>query len=693
MAILTQAQVEQWIAQNGGPSALQYGVEKKQVRNPEYDPATNPLAPQYVDIEVEVWKNGKTKAMLTVRRQPDGSLEQIENVGADPNVPAAGADTRTPEQRTKDDADAKNAAELQRQRERNAALPQDQDPAYETDADRRKRAQDTIERQGRDAEAARQAQRQQEADARAEADRNKPTVTIKEDGSGGFVSIQTFPDGRQPVVKPIEGIKGTPAQIKEGGVTYERQPDGTYKPAQGIPNPNTPEPEGAPQPSFTVGDAAADLKKYQDWLNSEMRKPGATLTAARADQLIEARRKLWDTALSEQTGIVNAQQAAYRDQLTQRQQTLGDQQNRRNNATSVANQTEGDFMPLMDKLGANAGGASIGKAIAEARFNAQSFVDQSSGGGVPEIKMGPAYAAVNGMQLNPRSGAAAGWPVPTIPQPGAPAPTANAIGAGSVGAVPAPTGATPNQREGRGVPPQAAPPPAPVAPAPPISQQARDNYPQTERGGDTLAPSLTPPAPVAAPAPDVIGPSEPIGGAVLPQPESPQQQVPAPAVAAPAEAATPDYANSVSAVNRATGERKWFTRETWDQFKRNNPIYWVLWAEDAQPLQTNEQPAGHNPYAPQATPTNVVPRPEYQTPPPPQPVEPDMSDPSHVSMAPGQPAPWFLAGSSRGRAYDPSPAIASLIADPNIDNDMLRQAVALEYPGYDVDSLLGRRSA
>lgn len=88
MATLSQAQVEQWIAQNGGPSALQYGVEKKQVRNPEYDPATNPLAPQYVDIEVEVWKNGKTDAMLSVRRLPDGNLEQIENIGANPNKPA-----------------------------------------------------------------------------------------------------------------------------------------------------------------------------------------------------------------------------------------------------------------------------------------------------------------------------------------------------------------------------------------------------------------------------------------------------------------------------------------------------------------------------------------------------------------------------------------------------------------------------
>lgn len=416
---------------------------------------------------------------------------------------------------------------------------------------------------------------------RQDADRNKPSVTIKEDGAGGFVSVQTFPDNRTPVVTPIPGIKGTPAQIKEGGVTYERQPDGTYKPAQGIPNPNTPEPEGAPQPSFTVGDAAANLQKYQEWLNAEMRKPGATLTAARADQLLEARRKLWDTALSEQAGIVNAQQQAFRDQLTQRNQTLTDQQNRRTNATSIANQAQSSYGDLMDKMGANPGGASIAKAIQEARFNAAAFVDNLSGGGVPEIKMGPAYEQTNQMQLNPRAGS----PVSTIPQPGAPTPTANALGVGAVGNVPAPTGAP------APAPPQTVFRPAPVAPAPvqaapPINQQARDTDYRTA------------PAPVSDP--------RDAGGYSGPPPMAPAF-TPAP-----------------------------------------------QWNPETDPMPDS---------------------------------------PGAVSMAPMQPAPWFLAGSSNGRAYDPTPAIASLIADPNIDNDMLRQAVMLEYPGYDVDSLLGRRSA
>lgn len=91
MARLTQQQVEDWIAKNGGPSAVQYGVEQKQIKNPDIaspDP--------YVNIEVEVWRaydprTGKpTGAELTVRRDPDkGDFEQIENKSAAPPAPSS----------------------------------------------------------------------------------------------------------------------------------------------------------------------------------------------------------------------------------------------------------------------------------------------------------------------------------------------------------------------------------------------------------------------------------------------------------------------------------------------------------------------------------------------------------------------------------------------------------------------------
>lgn len=203
MAKLTQKQVEDWIAQNGGPQAVQYGVEQKQVRNPSADAVEQALQP-YVTIQVEVWRNTRTGAELSARRGDDGDFDVIESKNADPNKPSGNDDT----------PDRRNAAELQRQRERNAALPPDQDPAYETDAERRKRAEDRIAQQGRDAEAARQRQRQDEAAARA----NQPKPQQQPDGSWGYWDTQP---GQQPRWVAIQGGPGAETKPVQG-------PDGSW---------------------------------------------------------------------------------------------------------------------------------------------------------------------------------------------------------------------------------------------------------------------------------------------------------------------------------------------------------------------------------------------------------------------------------------------------------------------------------
>src|SRR5690348_16069025 len=106
MATMTQSQVEQWIAQNGGPNAVQYAIEQKSVKNPSFDPYDDSKGPQYITVPVETWKNSKTGATLSVKRTDSGDFDLWENTGADPNKPGAGGE-QTPEQ--------KNAAELQRQ--------------------------------------------------------------------------------------------------------------------------------------------------------------------------------------------------------------------------------------------------------------------------------------------------------------------------------------------------------------------------------------------------------------------------------------------------------------------------------------------------------------------------------------------------------------------------------------------------
>lgn len=146
-----------------------------------------------------------------------------------PKEPAAGSDPNDPKNR--------NEAELQRQREKNAALPADQDPAYETDDERRKRAQNRIDQQGKAAADAETRRRQQEQDARqarldaessatrASAERRaasqearlaeeakRPDTKVEKREIGGqlyLVSVTTPKDGSAPTLRYF-GPDGAP---------------------------------------------------------------------------------------------------------------------------------------------------------------------------------------------------------------------------------------------------------------------------------------------------------------------------------------------------------------------------------------------------------------------------------------------------------------------------------------------------
>jgi hypothetical protein len=225
-------------------------------------------------------------------------------------------------------------------------------------------------------------------------------------------------------------------------------------------------PEGAPAMSGKLGEAASDLQAFDAWLEPQVRS--GKLTAARADQLREQRRKAWDTAIKEQEAVLAAQVTNRGQDITQRGNTLQDLSNRRTNATSIANQTESDFMPLMTKMGPTGGSGSIARAIQEARFNANDFLTMSGANReIPEIAPLPAQAQVNGMMLQ-------GGQTPAM-APGF-NPRANAIGAGAVPGIMTP-GAPPVPQPDPAAATAAANPvfrPQPMA-APPVSEQARDN--------------------------------------------------------------------------------------------------------------------------------------------------------------------------------------------------------------------------
>lgn len=99
---MNQQEVEQWIAQNGGPERVQYARATTQVDNPAADPITarqagvtfDVSAPAKVPIATEKWtavddKGQPTGAVLHVKRRPDGDFDIVEQANANPSKPQA----------------------------------------------------------------------------------------------------------------------------------------------------------------------------------------------------------------------------------------------------------------------------------------------------------------------------------------------------------------------------------------------------------------------------------------------------------------------------------------------------------------------------------------------------------------------------------------------------------------------------
>ncbi len=455
-------------------------------------------------------------------------------------------------------------------------------------------------------------------------------IVLGPDGQQVAGGIPGEPPKRTPVTR--NGKTYFQVQGADGSIYFEDQ-SGTKVP---LPDDGstTPDPTGAPPPSFQIGDAAEDLRKYDEWLAQQIGTGPGKISVARADQLREQRRKMWQVALDEKQGVVNAQSTEAGRQTTERGQTLQDQGNRRTSATGIANQASGDFMPLATKLGAGGGGADLMQAIADARINAQDFVTMSGANRVvAPVTPGPALAAVNAMPLNPRA---------TGP---------NALGLGQGGTIFRPQSVAP-------------PPVAPAAPTgpPPTAGEA---------GGPPLAPGPVAPTPPAAPPPAAValaaspqGTSKPMvrvdlgneyvyydptpdllnapGVALVDVPRDRPNAYREPKASAPAVNLKPDVpaaAPTPAPTNNA-------------------------------PFQDEQRGPGYgatieiSPTVEQATPgagATELPNPPLNTLP--------------QGLAPSAP-PGFLSAMRPGSqpAYDPTPSAQAMIADPSWDNEAVKQA-------------------
>jgi hypothetical protein len=227
---------------------------------------------------------------------------------------------RTPGQEADDAKKVREEAE----RARNRAAPID--PADETDEQRRKRAQDRIDQQGRDAEAARQRARQEEADQRARDAANKPGApTLKDDGSGGTNVIQTMPNGDVKVThRPdIKSNVPPPPQINVNGQVWERDPStNSWVPAKNLPTLGQATANVPPMPQLMPQAVTQALIQY----HADLAK-NPNLTPEQRVKAFDDFRQIANMAITQWTNEQNERESVRHDQYNRANATVTAQYN------------------------------------------------------------------------------------------------------------------------------------------------------------------------------------------------------------------------------------------------------------------------------------------------------------------------------------------------------------------------------
>lgn len=508
MARLTQKQVEDWIAKNGGADSVQYSVEQKQIRNPSADITEQTLNP-YITIEVEVWRNGKTGAELTARRTEAGDFEQIENKGADPSKPAVTAGQKpqgsttqvegTPDPSKPGGFDNERPVMVTRGPDGRLISSEPLTPAEMTEW---RNSRERSRNPGGKTDAEIKAEKD-----KTDADAARTAPKPEKDGSGnwGYWDTKQTP----PRWVPIQG--STPAGEQPKPVEVNGQ-WGVWKPgANGTPvwTPvQAPQaatlPEGLPQfrPDFNHPDGGWGLIEYTNQLRELLtkRKPDGTpyLTEKQFQDLV-SQAHASTTGTAGRLDTIRAQQAQLQaNEISQRNTDanvsatrLGQANSATQTALDQSMKMAGVHTPESYKAG---GGAILPAILALQAMNAQQY------GGMNQ----PARVGTQGYPVLDQLGRAT---IPGVADLTRPVPP-NAIGVGSVGAVPAPGGAP---APAAGVSPLLAPN-QPVSAAQASAVAAAANPPPTagEPGGPPLAPGPVAPTPGAGDPRSMGAPENPV---------------------------------------------------------------------------------------------------------------------------------------------------------------------------------------
>lgn len=254
-----------------------------------------------------------------------------------------------------------------------------------------------------------------DAEMRADADRNKPGApTLKPDGKGGTIAVQTMPDGSIKTT-PLPGVpsdKPTPDRVTVEGVVYERGADGTYKPAAGIPAPTKGGklPLGVKPPVFTRGNVGAELTRFNQELDQAVGR--GEISKEDATGFYTTYHQAAQTFLSEQNNSDSQDATASGQQLTQRSQNMTQAGNRLNWANSAfQNAANADQQMLL-------GAGTTGKSALVPLLTLQAGLANAAGGlrDQPEVEVRryPASIQPVAAATNAAAPAAGGKPAPLI---------------------------------------------------------------------------------------------------------------------------------------------------------------------------------------------------------------------------------------------------------------------------------------
>ena len=531
MATMSQEEVDAWLGAHGG-GQLQHGIEKKQVRNPNYNEVKGPTPsnPEFITIDVETWTNSKTGAKLVAQHLPDGSWERHDAVEGDPNKP--GADTKkTPPGGKPYIDDGPEAGKTGRRWGWNPDTG-----AYDRDLG--------------SSPAAQAAEQGQSGEERGQVP-NRPgwtfvTRTQTQNGNTTKVTKYIGPDGkevdtlpaetkttREPdpkhpglyvvsVANPATGATDTHYENAAGQrveappekeeILQGRGPNGEdvrvirdpttgrvlrYEPIEGGASKNPLIPAGAPRytPDYTKDDLG--LADYNEQLQQAARD--GIITRQQGQQLIEQAGGLAQTTATHGSTLRTQAGNLASQAITQRGQDINEVQSRRTAADSM-------FRDLFARYHDPAHGGMTGEeglasqaflaALDLAKGNTQQY------GGLTDVpQVPPAYTMALGAPT-PTTTISPDGTISVNHAPAAPATPPNAIGAGGIGSV-TPPGAPP--AAGPKPPPiftpqPVAPPPTPVNPLP--GQPGNDPTkpvglipPSTSvmaLGGPTTPPAFTP---------------------------------------------------------------------------------------------------------------------------------------------------------------------------------------------------------